>query len=150
MVAVALWFFLYRTRLGFELLAGGENPRAARYARMPYNFLVVFVLVLCGALAGWAGVLETSTTLGRLQSNVMAGYGFTAIVVAWLARLRIPTIAVFSFLLAGLRVGVENLQLELQVPAAFGGIIEGLILLTVLAGQFFVWFTLQPRSKGED
>jgi simple sugar transport system permease protein len=149
-VAVALWFFLYRTRLGFELLAGGENPRAARYARMPYNFLVVFVLVLCGALAGWAGVLETSTTLGRLQSNVMAGYGFTAIVVAWLARLRIPTIAVFSFLLAGLRVGVENLQLELQVPAAFGGIIEGLILLTVLAGQFFVWFTLQPRSKGED
>lgn len=149
-VAGLLSVFLRRTRLGFELMAGGENPRAARYARMPYGSLVVLVLVLCGALAGWAGVLETSTTLHRLQSNVVAGYGFTAIVVAWLARLRISTIAVFSFLLAGLRVGVENLQLELQVPAAFGGIIEGFILLTVLAGQFFVWFKLQRRSKVEE
>ncbi len=149
-VAVLLWVFLRRTRLGFELLAGGENPRAAQYARMPYGFLVMLVLALCGMLAGWAGVLETSATLHRLQPSVMAGYGFTAIVVAWLARLRIPVIAVFSFLLAGVRVGVENLQLELQVPAAFGGIIEGLILLTVLAGQFFVWFRLQPCGRKKE
>ena len=148
-VAVMLSVFLKRTRLGFELMAGGENPRAARYARMPYNFLVMLVMVLCGALAGWAGLIETSATLNRLQPNVMVGYGYTAIVVAWLARLRITSIAVFSILLAGLRVGVENLQLELQVPAAFAGIMQGLLLITVLAGQFFNWYEIKRVSGME-
>ena len=76
-----------------------------------------------------------------------SGYGYTAIVVAWLARLNPLSIAVASFLLAGLRVGVENLQLDLQVPAAFGGIIEGLILLTVLAGGLFTSYRLAVRRK---
>ncbi|MGE4297259.1 MAG: ABC transporter permease [Desulfovibrionaceae bacterium] len=145
-VALALWVFLHRTRLGFELQAGGEGPRAARYAHMPYGFLVMLVMGLCGALAGWAGCLEASATLGRLQPSIIAGYGYTAIVVAWLARLRISSIAVFSILLAGFRVGVENLQLELQVPAAFGGIMEGSILLSVLAGQFFQGYAIRRRK----
>lgn len=148
-VGTALSIFLRRTRLGYELQAGGENPRAARYARMPYTFLVLLVMGLCGALAGWAGALETSATLNRLQPSVTAGYGYTAIVVAWLSRLRITYIAVFSFLLAGLRVGVESLQLDMRVPAAFGGILEGLILLAVLAGQFFNDYRL-TRHTGED
>ncbi len=136
-VGLGLHLFFKRTRLGYEVMVGGENPRAARYAGMPYSFLVIFVLCLCGALAALAGALETSATLGRLRPNVAVGYGYTAIVVAWLARLRFARIAFFSFLLAGLRVGVENLQLELGVPAAFAGMIEGCILLTVLAFQFF-------------
>ncbi len=146
-VGMALSVFLKRTRLGFELMAGGENARAARYARMPYNFLVMLVMAMCGALAGWAGLIETSATLNRLQPNVVVGYGYTAIVVAWLARLRITSIALFSILLAGLRVGVENLQLELQVPAAFAGIMQGLLLIAVLAGQFFNWYEVKriPR-----
>lgn len=145
--ALCLWFFLRSTRLGFELAAGGENPRAARYARMPYGLLVVLVMAGCGLLAGWAGALEASATLGRLQPTIMAGYGYTAIVVAWLARLKLGNIAFFSFLLAGFRVGVENLQLDLQVPADFGGIMEGLILLTVLAGQLFQDYRLE-RGTG--
>lgn len=148
-VATLLSVFLRRTRLGFELMAGGENPRAARYARMPYGFLVMLVMVVCGALAGWAGLIETSATLNRLQPNVLAGYGYTAIVVAWLARLRIVSIAMYSILLAGLRVGVENLQLELQVPAAFAGIMQGLLLITVLAGQFFIWYEIQRVPGAE-
>jgi len=135
--AVVLWVFLTRTRLGYELKASGESLRAARYARMPYGFLVMLVMGLCGALAGWAGLLECAAGVGRLQPSIMVGYGYTAIVVAWLARLNPGKIALASFFLAALRVGVENLQLELGVPAAFGGIIEGLILLSVLAGQFF-------------
>lgn len=148
-VAVALAIFLRRTRLGFELMAGGENPRAARYAHMPYGLLVLLVMGLCGALAGWAGCVETSATLNRLQPSLMVGYGYTAIVVAWLSRLRVSSIALYSFLLAGLRVGVENLQLDLGVPAAFGGILEGLILLSVLAGQFFDSYGLQRRGREE-
>lgn len=140
--------FLWRTRLGFELMAGGVNPYAARYARMPYNFLVILVMVLSGALAGFAGSVEVSATLTRLQASIMVGYGYTAIVVAWLARLNILAIAVYALVLAGLRVGVENLQLEMQIPAAFGNILEGLLLITVLAGQFFERYKL--RRTGRD
>ncbi len=142
-VSAALWVFLRRTRLGYELKASGEGRRPALYAHMPYAGLVMLVMALCGALAAWAGCLEASATVGRLQPSIMAGYGYTAVVVAWLARLRIGAIAGYAILLAGLRVGVENLQLELQIPAAFGGILEGSLLLTVLAGQFFERYRLQ-------
>ena len=77
----------------------------------------------------------------------MVGYGYTAIVVAWLARLEPLNIAFAAFLLAALRVGVENMQLELQIPAAFGVIMEGMILLMVLAGQFFLTYTLERKQR---
>jgi general nucleoside transport system permease protein len=139
-VGVLLAVFLRSTVLGYELKVCGEGIKRARYAHMPYGFLVVFVMGLSGALAGIAGFFETSAVLGRLMPSVVAGYGYTAIVVAWLSRLHPLTIAVTSFLLAGLRVGVEHLQLDLQVPAAFGSIIEGMILLFVLAGGFFRYY----------
>ena len=142
---LGVWIFFRFTRLGFELKASGENPRAARYARLPYQRLVILVMVLSGMLAGWAGFLEASANLNRLQPSIMVGYGYTAIVVAWLARLNPLSIAVASFLLAGLRVGLESLQLDLQVPAAFGEIMEGLILLTVLASGFIVRYRVEVR-----
>lgn len=139
-------FFRY-TRLGYEIKAGGDNVQAARYSGMPYSFLVILVMVLSGALAGWAGFVEVSATVHRLQPSIMVGYGFTAIVVAWLARLNPAGIALTSFLLAGLRAGVENLQLDLQIPAAFGSILEGLILLTVLAGGFFLSYRILFKRR---
>jgi general nucleoside transport system permease protein len=142
---VLMTIFLRSTRLGYELRACGENVRAARYARMPYSMLVVMVMAVSGALAGWAGFLEASATLERLQPSIMSGYGYTAIVVAWLANLNPLIIAVSSFLLAGLRVGMETLQLDLQIPAAFGAIMEGLILLSILAGGFFSRYQLHLR-----
>ncbi len=144
---VFVWIFFRYSRLGFELKASGENVQAARYARLPYEKLVVLVMVLGGGLAGWAGFIEASATLNRLQPSIMAGYGYTAIVVAWLARLHPLYIGIASLLLAGLRVGGENLQLELQVPAAFGEIMEGMILLTVLAASFFIHYRLVPRRR---
>ncbi len=148
-VGVGLWGFMRYTRLGFELQASGEGARVAKYAKIRYGMLVMLVMCLSGGFAGWAGCVETSAVLNRLQPSLMVGYGYTAIVVAWLARLEPLNIAFASFLLAALRVGVENLQLELQVPAAFGVIMEGMILLTVLAGQFFLLYTLERRRSKE-
>ena len=145
---LVMWAFFRFTRTGFELKVSGENLNATRYAGLPYEKLVCLVMIFSGALAGWAGFIEASATINRLQPSIMVGYGYTAIVVAWLARLNPLTIGIASFLLAALRVGVENLQLELQVPAAFGGIMEGMILLTVLAGSYFneYGFRLRRRS----
>ncbi len=144
--AVVVWIFVQYSRLGYELKASGENPRAARYAGLPYEGLVILVMVASGALAGCAGFVEVSANLNRLQPSIMVGYGYTAIVVAWLARLNPFYIGVASYLLAGLRVGVELIQLDLQVPAAFGGILEGLILLMVLAAGFFTRYRIRIRS----
>lgn len=149
-VGASLWAFMRYTRIGFELQASGQGARVAKYAKIRYGMLVMLVMCLSGGFAGWAGCVETSAILNRLQPSLMVGYGYTAIVVAWLARLEPLNIAFASFLLAALRVGVENLQLELQIPAAFGEIMEGMILLTVLAGQFFLTYTLErARSNGE-
>lgn len=143
---VLLWAFLRYTRLGYELKACGEGAKVAAYARMPYNRLVLFVLTASGAFAGVAGFVEVSASTGRLMTSIMAGYGYTAIIVAWIARLRPVPIALASFLLAALRVGVENIQLDMEVPAAFGDIMEGLILLTILSGQFFEQYKLVRKG----
>ena len=147
LVAVALWAMMRFTRTGFEIAASGSGVRVAAYARLPYPFLVALVLCISGAYAGWAGWIETSAVVGRLQPSIMAGYGYTAIVVAWLARLNPLAIALTSFLLAAFRVGVESMQIELQVPAAFGEVMEGVILLSVLAGQFFHTYRFERRHK---
>jgi ABC-type uncharacterized transport system permease subunit len=146
-LGLTFWVFMSYTRIGFEIKASGDNVRAARYAGIPYDRLVMIVMAISGALAGWAGFLEASSTVNRLQPSIMAGYGYTAIVVAWLARLNPLYIGIAAFMLAGLRVGVEGLQLDLQVPAAFGGIIEGLILLTVLAGGLFSHYKIVFGGK---
>lgn len=142
LAGLAYSVFLARTRLGFELVACGEGERVARYAHLPYGLLVLLVMGVGGALAGLAGSIEASATLGRLQPTVMAGYGYTAVTVAWLARLKPLPIAFTAYLLASFRVGVEVVQLELQVPASFAPIMEGAILLCVIAGQFFLTYTV--------
>jgi simple sugar transport system permease protein len=149
LIGIFMTVFLKYTRYGFALKACGENARAARYAGLPYNGLIVMVMVFSGALAGWAGFLEASSSLNRLEPTIMAGYGYTAIVVAWLARLNPLSIGVASFLLAGLRVGVEGIQLDLQVPGDFGRVMEGLILLTILASSFFQHYTFS-RTRSRD
>lgn len=147
LAGIAVWIVFRFTRMGYELKASGENLMAARYARFPYALLVTVSLILSGALAGLAGCVEASATLNRLQPSIIVGYGYTAIVVAWLARLHPLGIGFAAFLLAALRVGVENLQIELQVPAAVGEIMEGLILLTVLAGGFFHQYRFRTRRR---
>lgn len=143
--------FMHVSRTGFEIAACGENAAAARYARMPYKRLVLLVMALCGAFSGLAGCVEVSTT-GSLQKSLLVGYGYTAIVVAWLARLNIGAIAVSSLLVAGLRVGAEDLQVVYQVPERFAGVLEGMLLLIVLAGQFFYRYRIVkkelPASSG--
>ena len=135
---------LHGSRVGFEMTVCGHSPAAARYARIPVVALAAASLVGGGALAGLAGFLEVST-LGRLQPSIMTGYGYTAIVVAWLAGLRPWGMALMALFLAAVRVGLESLQLDLQVPAAFGTLVEGVLLLVVVAGGFFARYQLVRR-----
>lgn len=148
LAAFLVAIFFTKSKWGFEITASGANAKAAKYAGIPYNRLVMMAFIMCGILAGLAGIVETSAVVGRLRASLLVGYGFTAIVVAWLARLHVGRIVFFSFLLAGLRVGVENLQIEMGISAAFGGVIEGTILFMVLLSQFFTRYSLERVFTG--
>ncbi|WP_461834788.1 ABC transporter permease [Desulfothermus sp.] len=139
--------FFQTTKIGYEIKVSGENENVARYSHIPRKKLIIFVLFLSGAICGIAGFTETVSTVGRLQPSVIAGYGYKAIIVAWLARLSTIGMGIFSYFLGAMLVGVEGLQLEMQVPEAYGMIIQGMILIFVVSFQFFEKYKISIKKE---
>jgi len=125
------------TRWGFEIRAVGENPKAAEYAGIRYGRNVVMVMFVSGAIAGLAGMTEIAGLQGRLQPGMSPGYGYTAIIIAWLARLNPWGIIIVSFFMGVLLVGGETIQVIMRLPLASVQVIQGCILFSVLAFEFF-------------
>ena len=132
------WGLLNRTTIGFRLRTVGQAPMAARYAGFSANGAVWFSLVLSGALAGVAGVCEAAGPVGQLQPLMSPGYGFAAIIVAFLGRLHPVGILVASLLMALLYLGGEQLQVTMQLPIAATGTIQGMLLFFLLGTDVFV------------
>jgi general nucleoside transport system permease protein len=151
LVAAAILFFvLRRTRFGYELTVIGDNPRAARYAGMHTTRMIIIVLAISGALAGIAGMSEVAGIGHSLQRTVSPGYGYTAIIVAWLARLNPLAIIVVSFLLSIILVGSDQLQTAIGLPSSVGPMLQGAILFFLLAGEFLLNFRVRiVRRTGE-
>jgi simple sugar transport system permease protein len=143
--AAVLWLILRRTRWGYELAVTGENPRAARYAGMRTRRNIVLVMALSGALAGLAGMSEVAGVGHQLQRNLSPGYGYTAIIVAWLGRLHPLGIVLVSFLLAALLVGGDQLQMAMGLPAAVAPMLQGTILFFLLGGELLTRWRLVRR-----
>ena len=152
--AAALWVILRRTRWGYEIAVTGENERAARYAGMPLARNVLLVMALSGALAGLAGMSEVAGIGHQLQRNLSPGYGYTAIIVAWLGRLHPGGIALVAFLLAALLVGGDQLQTSMGLPAAVAPMLQGTILFFLLGGETLTRYRLvrgpHPRHPEGD
>src|SRR5262249_23233604 len=114
-VAVA-WMVIGRTIKGFEIRVVGAAPRAARFAGFSADNLVLLRLVISGALAGLAGIIEVAGPVGHLQPNISPGYGFTAIIVAFLGRLNPVGILVAALFLALTFIGGEQAQISMKLP----------------------------------
>ena len=128
-----LWVFLFRTRAGFALQVGGLAPAAARYAGFSSRRALWAALLISGATAGLAGALEVAGPIGQLTPYVPAGYGFAAIIVAFVGRLH-PVGMVFSALLMSMfYIGGELAQSRLGLPKSLTGVFQGLLLFTLLA-----------------
>jgi len=97
----------------------------------------MLVMFISGAIAGLAGMAEMAGLHRRLQPGFAIGYGYTAIIIAWLARLHPVTIIFVSFLFGALFVGGENLQIAMRLPLSSVQILQGLILFFLLGGEFF-------------
>ncbi len=141
--AAVIWLILSRTKWGLEIKVIGENPRAARYAGMDIARNVILVMMISGGLAGLAGFSQVAGVAHRLQNGIAVGDGFTAIIVAWLAKLNPWAVILVSVLLAGLTTGGDQLQISMGLPAAVSGVLQGSILFFVLGANVFVNYRLR-------
>ena len=124
---------LGRTLRGFEIKLVGAAPRAARFAGFNDRTLIVLTFLISGALAGLAGIIEVSATVNHLQPNISPGYGFTAIIVAFLGRLHPVGILIASLFLALTFIGGESAQIMMKVPLDLTKVFQGILLFYVLA-----------------
>lgn len=146
-VAAGVWLFLFRTRAGFAQQVGGLAPAAARYAGFSARRSLWTALLLSGGLAGLAGALEVTGPIGQLTPHVPMGYGFTAIIVAFVGRLH-PVGMVFSaILLSMFLIGGELAQSRLGLPKSLSSIFQGVLLFALLAADTLVNHRLRWQGR---
>ena len=131
--AALLWVYLFRTRSGFAQQVGGLAPAAARYAGFSSRRALWTALLISGGTAGLAGALEVAGPIGQLTPYVPAGYGFAAIIVAFVGRLHPLGMVLAAILMSMFYIGGELAQSRLGLPKSLTGVFQGLLLFTLLA-----------------
>ncbi len=143
LAALAMWLFMFRTYRGMQLQVGGPAPLAARYAGFSSRAAIWTTLLVSGGLAGVAGAFEVAGPMGQLTPHVSSGYGFTAIIVAFVGRLHPLGTILASLVLSTFLIGGELAQSRLGLPSALTGIFQGVLLLALLACDTLVQY--RPR-----
>ena len=141
--AALLWLFLERSRFGYEIRLIGDSPRAARYAGIDIGRRLVVVFAISGALAGLAGMSEVNGAVHRLQDHISPGYGFTAIIVAYLAKFRPGRVIVAAILFGALILAGREIQ-----PSGVPAMIQGIILFTLIVGDVLVRYRVRIERGG--
>jgi simple sugar transport system permease protein len=144
-LAALSWLFSSHLFAGYRMRVAGQAPAAAAYAGFGESRNIWVALLIGGGAAGLAGVCEVVGPIGRLQADISPGYGFAAIIVAFVGRLHPLGIVLAALLMSLLYLGGESVQLGLQLPAAVTGLFQGLLLFYLLAADLFVGFRLRRR-----
>jgi general nucleoside transport system permease protein len=134
---------LGQTIRGFEIRVVGAAPRAARFSGFNADRLVLFTFAISGALAGLAGIIEVAGPIGHLDPGVSSGYGFTAIIVAFLGRLNPVGILVAGLFLALTFIGGESAQISMKVPLDLTKVFQGILLFYVLACDSLIVYRIR-------
>ncbi len=145
-VALLAWIFLARSYLAYSMEVGGLAPKAARYAGFSQRRMIWLGLLAGGATAGLAGVIEVSGTIGKLREVVSPGYGFAAIIVAYIGRLHPIGIILASFMMALFYIGGEQVKVTLGLPSAITGVFQGMLLFFLLMSDLLIAY--RPRWTG--
>jgi simple sugar transport system permease protein len=141
--AAVTWLFMFRTHRGLQLQVGGAAPLAARFAGFSSRSALWTVLLTSGGLAGIAGALEVAGPMGQLTPYVSNGYGFTAIIVAFVGRLHPVGCVLGSVLLSTFLIGGELAQSRVGLPSALANVFQGVLLLALLASDTLILY--RPR-----
>lgn len=148
-IAVVLlsWVLLSRTLLGFALKVNGAAPRAGTHTGFNQTRLVWFSLLLGGGIAGVAGLFEVAGPIGQVIPSISPGYGFTAIIVAFLGRLHPLGVLLASLVMALSYLGGENAQIMLNLPLAITGVFQGMLLFFLLATDVLINYSITFTSR---
>jgi simple sugar transport system permease protein len=145
--AALMWVFMFRTFRGYQLQVGGLAPAAARYAGFSSRRALWTALLVSGGLAGVAGAFEATGPMGQLTPHVSTGYGFTAIIVAFVGRLHPVGCVLGSVLLSMFLIGGELSQSRLGLPSALTGVFQGVLLFSLLACDTLVDYRIRWRPR---
>ncbi len=145
---LAAWVLVRHSHLGFRMWVGGEAPAAARYAGFSQSRSLWLGMLVSGGAAGLAGIAEVAGPIGRLQTSISPGYGFAAIIVAFVGRLHPVGVVLAALLMSLLYLGGEAAQLELGLPSAVTGIFQGLLLFYLLAADVLTNYRLRRAPRG--
>jgi simple sugar transport system permease protein len=144
-MALVVAFILYRSKWGYEIRLIGDNPRAAQYAGINIKRNIILVMMLSGGLAGLAGMSEITGVVHRLQGSISPGYGFTGIIIAWLARLNPFAVVVVSILFGALLLAGREIQ-----PSGIPKMMQGIILVCLIASEFFLRYRVRIMRLAEE
>ena len=148
LAAVALgWVLMARTIIGFQVKVIGQSPAAGRYAGFGFNKMVWLCFGLGGAAAGLAGLIEVAGPIGQLLPAISPGYGFTAIIVAFVGRLHPVGVLFAGLLLALSYLGGETAQITLNLPLAVTGVFQGMLLFFLLACDVLIRYRIRFRFR---
>jgi simple sugar transport system permease protein len=142
-VVMIVAVMLGRTIMGFEIKLIGAAPKAARFSGFNADQLVVLTFAVSGALAGLAGIIEVAGPIGYLQPDISPGYGFTAIIVAFLGRLNPVGILIAGLFLALTFIGGENAEIAMKVPLDLTKVFQGILLFYVLACDSMIVYRIR-------
>jgi len=144
---LGIWIFLFRTQAGFAQRVGGLAPAAARYAGYSSRRALWLALLISGGMAGLAGALEVAGPIGQLTPYVPVGYGFAAIIVAYVGRLHPVGLVLSSILMSMFYIGGELAQSRLGLPKSLTGVFQGLLLFTLLACDTLVNYRFKWQHR---
>lgn len=144
---ILVWVLLERSFVGFQLKVVGLGPRAADYAGFNKNRIIWLSLLVGGALAGLAGIDEVAGPIGQLLPRISPGYGFAAIIVAFLGRLHPIGILFASILMSIVYLGGESVQVTLGLPVAVAGVFQGMLLFFLLAADLFIRYRVRIEVR---
>jgi simple sugar transport system permease protein len=143
LAAILIWFMMRYTLKGFEITVLGQSERAGRFAGFSSRKMIWFSMLLSGALAGLAGIAEVSGAIQQLRPVISPGYGFTAIIVAFLGRLNPLGIIVAGLVLALTYLGGEAVQVSLQISDKPIRVFQGLLLFFVLSCDTLIHYKIR-------
>ena len=152
-VILLAWLAMARSLFGFQVRVIGLAPHAARYAGFSQKRMVWVGLLLSGGLAGLAGVIEVAGPVGQLNDSISPGYGFTAIIVAFLGRLHPIGVAIAGVVVALSYIGGENAQIMVGMPLAVTGVFQGMLLFFLLGSDLLIRYRVRlwrPAAKSAD
>lgn len=146
-MTVLVFIYLRYTKHGYELTVVGENVNTARYAGMPVSRIILRTMLISAGICGLVGMLQVAGPDRQLTDAVANGRGFTAVSIAWLARLQPFGILLVSFLFSVMDKGASMMQTEFRIPSSMSGILQGVVLFCVLGAEFFITYKIIRRKE---